>query len=1079
MRRLLEVFPSPRGNGARAYAAALGFVAGAQMLRWLVELRWPIDRYFLFYHLAVAGAALAWGFGPGVAAVAASALAAAIFHDAAPSHLFLFTVPGLALAAVSALARRHWRGRASDAVSRAHNLNRLVDALPQLVAYIDADQRYRFNNRAYQEWFGFRVEELTGRHMRDVLGEEAYEVVRPHVEAALAGREVTYEAYAPYKSGGGRHIEARYVPFRPAPDGLVRGFFVLVSDISERRRAAEQLEARAAQQEAVARLGQDALRSQDLETLFRQTLDGVCSTLGTRHGAILELTADGRWSVRASCGWDGDPGWGQCSHTLARGEPVIMEDAGQERRFDASGAVRHGVRSGLSVLIDAHAGRWGVLSAHDTRPRAFSQDDIHFMQAVAHLLSAAIRRTAAERTVRESEERFRMLADTAPVMIWVADAHNGGLYFNRPWLEFTGRTLEQELGVGWTSGVHPDDRDASVGTCAAAFEERRPFRTEFRLRRHDGAWRWVLDHGIPRFDRGGNFLGYIGSVVDITDRRHTEHELQRSLEQLAAIYEVSDVTGKAGTLDEVYGIALTGLRRAVQADRASILLFDPDGVMRFKAWDGLSESYRSRTSGHSPWTRDTVDPAPVVIPDAQDAPELGELRETILEEGIRSLGFVPLVAGGRLIGKFMVYYDTPHDFSEEELRLAATIGRHVASAVERHRREQELRTLNETLENRVQRRTREAERRAVQLRALALDLIETEERERRLLAQALHDDLQQILVAARMKVGQLLRSHNGLLQPVQDLLQDALQSSRRITLDLSPPILFETGLVPALEWLARHMRDKYGLDVRLEAHPGADVAPERQRAFLFRAARELLFNVVKHAESATASMLVQPAGNDAVALEVRDTGRGFQPITGSGAGATGGFGLFSIHERAEALGGRLEVHSAPGSGTRVRLVVGTHAVQTPAETAQALRELAGPPILDSDERLRRAVAGRIRVLLVDDHKIVREGLAALLAAQEDMETVAQAADGEEAVTLAVRLKPDVVVMDVSMPRLSGIEATRRITAQAPSVKVIGLSMFENEEMSMSMRNAGASAYLTKDRASETLCDLIRMQSREA
>jgi two-component system sensor kinase FixL len=147
------------------------------------------------------------------------------------------------------------------------------------------------------------------------------------------------------------------------------------------------------------------------------------------------------------------------------------------------------------------------------------------------------RRQVSE-SLRESDERFRIMADTAPVLIWMAGQDKGCTYFNKGWLEFTGRPLEQELGDGWAESVHPEDLNRCLELYTTAFDARQDFRMEYRLRRHDGDYRWFLDHGVPRLSSDGRFLGYIGCCIDITDRKQAEEALREGRAFLRQVIDI-------------------------------------------------------------------------------------------------------------------------------------------------------------------------------------------------------------------------------------------------------------------------------------------------------------------------------------------------------------------------------------------------------------------------------------------------------------------------------------------------------------------------------------------------------------
>ena len=405
---------------------------------------------------------------------------------------------------------------------------------------------------------------------------------------------------------------------------------------------------------------------------------------------------------------------------------------------------------------------------------------------------------------------------------------------------------------------------------------------------------------------------------------------------------------------------------------------------------------------------------------------------------------------------------------------------------ERKHAEMQRQEWTKELERRVNERTKELVRTHDRLRGLAQDLTLTEQRERQRIAGELHDYLAQMLVVTRLKMNhasQLIAPHPAcaVLQEADQLIDQSLTYTRTVVAELMPPTLRQFGLAAGLRWLGERM-EQQGLLVNVDVPAAAPPLSEDHTTMLFQCVRELLFNVLKHAGTDRASVTMTDDGQGKLEIVVHDDGVGCDPVAIRESRADK-FGIFSIRERMEAIDGWMELESRLGAGTTVTLgvtvgascaveaVAGGKGVEQPAFAAQTAAS--------ASHTTQQAVLERpVRVLLVDDHAMVRQGLRSILDGYPNLDIIAEAGDGEEAITLARLLKPDLIVMDVNMPRLDGIEATKRIREELPATHVVGLSVNEAEHIVKSMRAAGAAAFLTKESAADHLYETIGAVTRK-
>ena len=397
--------------------------------------------------------------------------------------------------------------------------------------------------------------------------------------------------------------------------------------------------------------------------------------------------------------------------------------------------------------------------------------------------------------------------------------------------------------------------------------------------------------------------------------------------------------------------------------------------------------------------------------------------------------------------------------------------------------ERQVRDANKELENKVAERTASLQQHMAQLRRLALELTQTEQRERQRLATVLHNDLQQLLVAAGLRLERLANTEGdtGKLQAIRQveaLISRSVAATRSLATDLRPPVLNSANLVKSLHWLADWLWKRFDFSLKFSVPEDVptDAIPAEDIVFLFDTARELCFNIVKHAHVKEGRMTLQRTAADRLRLTIVDDGVGMElkgqelPVT-----ADGGLGLGAIRDRLALIGGELHISSAVGQGFQADIVLPYALAAASRARSIPRRRAAGKarPASGSKRTNGLAVDQKIRVMLVDDHTVVRDGLKMILLDEEDIDVIGEAGDGEKALKMADKLLPDVIVMDVNMPKMNGIEATKLIKQDHPEICIIALSINDDPGTNNAMLEAGACAYMNKSGSADDVCEVIR------
>ncbi len=415
------------------------------------------------------------------------------------------------------------RKQAEDAVRRSEEHLRLViDTAPAMLHSARPDGYVDFFNKRWLDYVGASLEKIEGWRWTHVIHPEDVEDIVSKWRSSVASG-TPFEAEARFRRADGEYrlMLLRKVPLRDEAGSIVKWYGSAI-DIEDRKRA------------------EDELRKQ--KELFQKIFENI--------PVIIAFRGQDRRIEMVNPEFERAMGW------------TLKEIRGQNLDIYAVFFPDPDYRQMVLDLIAVSTGEWNDLkvSVKDGRVIDVATTFVRLSDGSTLGIGRDVtERNRAEAELRESEARFRLVADSAPVMIWMSGTDRLCTYFNKPWLDFTGRSIDQELGNGWTEGVEPEDLQRCLDTYTQAFDRRAAFRMEYRLRRHDGEYRWVSDIGVPRFNPDGSFAGYIGSCIDVTEQKRAEEQLRQAQEDLARVTRVVAMGELAATIAHEVNQPLTAI----------------------------------------------------------------------------------------------------------------------------------------------------------------------------------------------------------------------------------------------------------------------------------------------------------------------------------------------------------------------------------------------------------------------------------------------------------------------------------------------------------------------------------------
>lgn len=673
-------------------------------------------------------------------------------------------------------------------------------------------------------------------------------------------------------------------------------------------------------------------------------------------------------------------------------------------------------------------------------------------------------RKQAEFALRESESRFRRMADSAPVYIWMSDTTKNFVYFNQPWLEFTGRKLAEELGGGWTNNIHPEDQERFLQAYDASFAAKVPFRTEYRLRRSDQHYRWVASHGTPRYDEQGTFAGFIGSCFDVTDQHEVEaHLAYRAIKQAAlagfgrfalARHPFAELTQEATRL----------ISDTLRVDRSLIFAVSPDRVtLMLAGYSGADVLPADLRFGNLSADVAENERPLSLTDDAENFPG----SKSLFTLGVRSGVAVPIGSPKSSYGFLTALSDEDHVFNREAVDFMEGVA-NILSTV--HQRECAEAALQESEQKLLQSQKMEAVGLLAGGVAHDFNNLLTAIR---CYGDILHDDLAVIAPDLRSKAGEILKA----TARASALVRQLLAFSRKQV--LQPEFLDLNHVVDELKGLLRSLLSE-STSLEIDLHESAvNVEVDRSQV------EQVLINLAINARDAmpdggsliirTATRTIYPGEHQDLPpgryaeLRVIDTGTGmneevkakvFQPFfTTKPRGRGTGLGLATCAVVLKHYGGAIQFESVVNEGT-------TFCVFLPEA---APRTMNVDFTFDDEPR-----SGTETILLVEDDDAIRIVTTAILRALGY--EVFALTSGTEALDFCSSdnaCSIDLLLSDIVMPYMGGRELAERLLAARPDLRVLFMSGYVDDPIILQAVQEAAIPFLEKPFTRDGIAKKVR------